>query len=105
MILEGLKRSRRAYLEALPFADEVPVVLDLRTTWDGQTWVRRRGKDLLSDGPIDVLTMDGRYLGSYPADTAMPVAFGPEGLLAFVEIDEIGLNTVVVKRLTTTPTR
>ena len=92
-------------LEALPFADEVPVVLDLRTTWDGQIWVRRRGEDLLSDGPIDVLTMDGRYMWSYPADTAMPTAFGPEGLVAFVEIDEIGLNTVVVKRLTTTPAR
>lgn len=99
MMLEGLMRSRRAYLEALPAAEEVPVVLDLRTTRDGQIWVRRRGEDLLGDGPIDVLTMDGRYLGSYPAGTSMPVAFGPEGLLAFVEVDELGMNTVVVGRL------
>ena len=99
MMLEGLKRTRRAYLEALPAADEIPVVVDLRTTWEGEIWVRRRGGDLLGDGPIDVLTADGRYLGSYPSDTAMPTAFGPGGLLAFVERDEVGLNRVVVKRV------
>lgn len=99
MILEGLKRTRRAYLEALPAADEIPVVVDLRTTWEGEIWVRRRGRDLLSDGPIDVVTADGRYLGSYPSDTAMPTAFGPGRLLAFVERDEVGLNRVVVKRV------
>ncbi|MCY4399395.1 MAG: hypothetical protein OXE96_08670 [Gemmatimonadetes bacterium] len=99
MMLEGLKRTRRVFLDALPSADEVPVVIDLRTTWESRIWVRRRGEDLLSDGPIDVLTTDGRYLGSYPSDTAMPTAFGPGGLLAFVERDEFGMNTVVVKRV------
>lgn len=99
MMLEGLKRTRRAYLEALPSADEIPVVVDMRTTWEGEIWVRRRGEDLLGDGPIDVLTADDRYLGSYPSDTAMPTAFGPGGLLAFVERDEVGLNRVVVKRV------
>ncbi len=98
-MVEGLTRSRRAFLEALPAADEVPVVLDLRTTWDGEIWVRRRGDDLLGDGPIDVLAPDGRYLGSYPADTPMPTAFGPMGLLAFIETGELGEHTVVVKRV------
>lgn len=99
MMLEGLTRTRRAYLEALPSADEIPVVVDMRTTWEGEIWVRRRGEDLLSDGPIDVLTADGRYLGSYPSDTAMPTAFGPGGLLVFIERDEVGLHRVVVKRV------
>ena len=99
MMLEGLLRSRRAYLEALPAADEVAVILDLRTTWEGRIWVRRRAEDLIGDGPIDVLTMDGRYLGSYPSDTTMPIAFGPSGLLAFVETDGLGVNTVVVRRM------
>lgn len=99
MMLEGLRRTRRAYIEALPSADEIPVVVDMRTTWEGEIWVRRRGEDLLSDGPIDVLTTDGRYLGSYPSDTTMPTAFGPGGLLAFVERDEVGLHRVVVKRV------
>ena len=98
VMVESLTRSRRAFLEALPAADEVPVVLDLRTTWDGEIWVRRRGEDLLSDGPIDVLTPDGRYLGSYSADTPMPTAFGPDGLVAFIETDALGVQTVVVRR-------
>ena len=97
---EAAKRSRRLFLEALPFADEIPVVRDLRTTWDGNIWVQRRGDEPVSDGPIDVLTMDGRYLGSYPSGTIMPSAFGPGGLVAFVEADELGLETVVVRRVT-----
>ena len=96
---EGVRRSTLAFLEAPPVADELPVVLDLRTTWDGEIWVRRRGEDPLGDGPIDVLTADGRYLGSRPAATAMPIAFGPGGLTAFVESDELGVVTVVVRRL------
>ena len=99
-IREGLKRSRRLFLEALPAADKVPVVRDLRTTWDGDIWVQRRGDEPGSDGPIDVLTMDGRYLGSYPSGTIMPAAFGPGGLVAFMEADELGLQTVVVRRVT-----
>jgi len=54
----------------------------------------------VSDGPIDVLTPDGRYLGTFPAEEmAMPGAFGPDGLAAFVEVDELGVQSVVVRRL------
>lgn len=105
MLLEGTRRTRLAFLQALPSADEVPVVVGLRTTPEGRIWVQRRGEDMIGDGPIDVLTMDGRYLGSYPADTAMPTAFGPGGLLAFVERDEFGSNFVVVKRVVSEASR
>ena len=97
--VEGLKTQRRAFLEALPASDEVPVISDLRTSWEGEIWVRRRDADNLRDGPIDVLARDGRYLGSYPAGTPMPDAFGPGGLLAFVETGELGHYSVVVKRV------
>ena len=60
----------------------------------------RRGEGPRDDGPIDVLTPDGRYLGSYPAGTsALPAAFGPDGLAAFVEASELNVQTVVVKRM------
>ncbi len=99
MIREGAVRSRRMFLEAQTAAEWVPVVRDLRTTWDGEIWVRRRGDEPASDGPIDVLTSDGRYLGSYPAGTPMPDAFGPDGLVAFNETGDFDQYTVRVGRV------
>ena len=92
-------------IEDMEFADEIPVVRGLGTTWDGQIWVLRYGEDPLADGPIDVLTADGRYLGSYRAGvTGLPTAFGPGGLVVFIERDELDVKTVVVKRLARSPT-
>ncbi len=48
----------------------------------------------------DVITSEGRYVGTFPAGaTAMPAAFGPDGLAAFVEIDDLDTPTVIVKRV------
>ena len=93
-------RGRRERIENMEFADEVPVIRDLGVTRDGRIWVMRRGEEPLSDGAIDVVTADGRYVGSYPAGAVgLPDAFGPEGLMAFIEVDELGVQTVVVKRV------
>ncbi|MDE2655821.1 MAG: hypothetical protein OXI71_18660 [Gemmatimonadota bacterium] len=93
-------RDERERIDNLEFHPVVPVIRGLATTWDGHIWVVRRGEEPLSDGPIDVLTADGRYLGSYPAGaTAIPDAFGPGGLVAFIETDELDVETVVVKRI------
>ncbi len=78
----------------------VPAVHKLRTTWDGNIWVQRRSEEPWTRGPIDVLTPDGRYLGTLAAGaTAMPAAFGPDGLVAFIERNELGVQTVLVRRL------
>ena len=90
----------RRNAESMEFHPVIPVVRSLRTSWAGDIWVQRRGEEPVSDGPIDVLTPDGRYLGTFTADaTAMPDAFGPDGLVAFVETDELDVQTVVVKRV------
>ena len=92
-----LGRERIASME---FYHEVPVVRDLRTGWEGTIWVQRRGEKPASDGPIDLLTPDGRYIGTLAtSSTAMPSAFGPDGLVAFRERDEFDVSRVVVKRL------
>ena len=91
----------RRNAESMEFYPVIPVVRSLRTSWEGNIWVQRRGEEPVSDGPIDVLTPDGRYLGTLAADaTAMPSSFGPDGLVAFVERDELDVQTVVVKRVT-----
>ena len=85
------------------FHPELSVIHALATTWDGRIWVQRRGPWPDTDGPIDVLTADGDYIGTFPAGTpGMPAAFGPEGLVAFIELDELDIATVVVRRLPAT---
>ena len=92
-----LGRRRIADME---FYHEIPVVRTLRTSWDGTIWVLRRGDEPASDGPIDLLTPDGRYIGTYAAAaTETPDAFGPDGLAAFIERDAFDVPTVVVRRL------
>ena len=90
-----------SHADRVGFFDEVSIVRGLRTGWDGEIWVRRHGEEPGDDaGPIDVLTMDGRYIGTYPAgEVALPAAFGPDGLVAFIERDEMDVRYVVVKRL------
>ena len=83
------------------FYPEVSVLRNLSTTWEGRIWVERRGDRLEGAGPIDVLTPEGGYIGTFPPGaTAMPDAFGPDGLAAFIEKDEMDVARVVVRRLT-----
>ncbi|MDE2764187.1 MAG: hypothetical protein OXQ94_18570 [Gemmatimonadota bacterium] len=97
----AIRRFENERIDTLPFSDEVAILRALRTGWDGEIWVQRHGEEPIDDsGPIDVLTMDGRYLGSYRAGAVdMPAAFGPDGLAAFIETDELDVRTVVVRRL------
>ena len=91
---------RRERIENLEFFREVSVIRGLFVAWDGTIWVRRRGEEPESDGPVDLLMPDGRYLGSFPTDGVdIPDGFGPDGLAAFIETDELGVKTVVVGRL------
>ena len=97
-------RERRRQIEELEFHTELSVIRGLGTTWDGEIRVLRRGEGPRDDGPIDVLDADGRYLGSYRAGaTRIPDAFGPGGLGAYVESDELGVQTVVVRRVVARP--
>ena len=94
------RESTLELLANLPFSEEVAIPRALRTGWDGEIWVQRHGEEPFDDfGPIDLLTMDGEYLGSYRTGAIeMPAAFGPDGLIAFIETDELGVREVVVRR-------
>ena len=99
--LAGVFRAAHARaIEDMQFFPEVPVLHALRTTWEGNLWVQRRGEEPDVDrGPIDVLTPDGRYLGTLNQQMRMPDEFGPDGLVVFLEKDEFDVPVVVVKRL------
>lgn len=90
----------RQAIEAREFFDEVPVIRGLRATWEGGVWVRRVGDQPWDDdGPIDVFGPTRTYLGTLLAGTALPDAFGPDGLVAYWETDDLDVPTIVVKRL------
>lgn len=90
-------------LAQMTFYHEVPVVSGMRAGWERAIWVERSGDEPWLDnsaGPIDVITYGGEYLGTFPqGEIDMPLALGPNGLAAFVELDEFDVPTVVVKRL------
>ena len=100
---DGNVQSATYELPEPAFFPELPLIHALSGSWDGRIWVQRRDDYPETDGPIDVLTPEGDYIGTFPAGTtALPDAFGPNGLAAFIELDEFDVATVVVRRLPVT---
>lgn len=94
------RNRQRERIEDLEYWSVVPVIRGLHTTWNGMIWVRRRGDEPVGVGPVDVLDAAGRYVGSYrTGEIDIPAAFGLDGLAAFIERDEFGVEMVVVKRV------
>ena len=97
---DGSVQSTSYEIPEPAFFPELSVIHALSATWHGRIWVQRRDQYPETDGPIDVLTPEGDYIGTFPArTTALPDAFGPNGLAAFIELDEMDVATVVVRRL------
>ena len=95
-----VKEMMRNQLAQMQFYPELPVLMNLSTGWSGKIWAVRRGEKPTETGPIDVLTPAGQYVGTFAVGaTALPSAFGPEGMVAFVERDDFDVPSVVVKRL------
>lgn len=96
-MIRGIQENQ---ISQMRFYPELPVVTGLSTSWTGKVWVERRGDEPEGEGPIDVLTAAGQYVGTLPAGaTATPDAFGPNGVAAFIEEDDFGVPVVVVRRL------
>ena len=90
----------RKQAEDRGFYHEVPILEALRATWDGALWIDRIGDDLDDPGPIDVFGANREYVGTFAAgEIRMPTAFGPDGLVAYWEFDELDVPTIVVKRV------
>jgi hypothetical protein len=96
---EALQRARERQLEAVVrFYPELQVIRGLRADREGRLWVARVGEDPWTPGPIDVLATDGSYLGTVEG-LALPDAFGPDGLAAWIETGELDVPVVVVRRV------
>jgi hypothetical protein len=101
---EQVKDMLRERIEGMVFAGEIPVIEDMSVDWEGRLWIERTGDEVGERGPIDVVDPDGSYLGTLrPGVTELPDAFGPSGLAAFLERDEMDVPRIVVRRFFLTP--
>ncbi len=86
-------------VENMIFPEEVPVISRLAVDRSDRIWVQRSA--LMGEpGPTDILTVDGQYFGTIAPDgLRIPAAFGPDGLLAYIDRDELDIQRVRVVRL------
>lgn len=100
MAQDQVKQMMRQRLENRPFYPVIPVVGGLAAGWEGTLWVGRAQVDPTEDGPVDLFTADGEYRGTLSAGApGIPDAFGPDGLVAYIERDEYDVASVKVRRL------
>ncbi|HEX6308813.1 MAG TPA: 6-bladed beta-propeller [Longimicrobiales bacterium] len=92
------QEALRMTLENTPFAEYMSVVSSIRTDPQGRIWAQRRLADGRAAGPIDLLTPEGRYIGTLPAQ-ALPNAVSESGLAAWIVTDDLGVEKVTVRRL------
>lgn len=103
--LGDLQEQMRAVLmrqvETMVFTAEIPVIADLAVDPEDRLWIARMGPGGdEAAGPTDIVHADGEYIGTLPADgLRIPAAFGPGGLMAYIESDEMDVQTVRVVRL------
>lgn len=97
---DRIREMQKQQLENRGFYPEIPVVAGLAASPRGTIWLERSTVNPDDDGPIDLFRADGTYLGTIPDDgLRIPQAFGPDGLVAYVERDEMDIPSVHVMRL------
>ncbi len=96
----AMREAIERQIEEMTFPDGIPVVAGLAADREGRLWIERSSQDRVEDGPIDIVTPDGGYVGTLgPDGPRLPNAFGPAGLMAYLVEDDLGVQTVRVIRL------
>ena len=97
---EQMRANQLAQVDNMVFTEVIPVIAGMAVDAKDLIWVERTGPGGDGAGPIDILTADGAYIGTLPADgPRIPDAFGPDGLMAYIETDELDVPVVRVIRL------
>lgn len=92
-------RSVDRMLDEMEYADTMRQVQNLRLAPSGKIWVERT-PDVFGDdpGPIDLITFQGRYLGTITG-LRVPDAISASSRAAWIERDENDVERVVVRTL------
>ncbi len=95
----AMRKMREDQIGDLRFPEEIPVITNMAVDWSDRIWVQRSALPG-ETGPIDLLDADGRYFGTLAPDgLRIPRAFGPGGLLAYIDRDDLDIQRVRVVRL------
>ena len=85
-------------LNELTFNETMPVLAGLYVDPRGRMWVQRTGREVGSDGPIDLIDASGRYVGTLNGQK-LPAAVSVSGRAAYIERDDMDVEKVVVRKL------
>ena len=97
---EQMRAMMERQIESMVFTEEIPVIAGLAVDPRDRLWIARMGPAGDETGPTDIITASGQYIGTLPADgLRIPAAFGPNGLMAYIDSDEMDVQTVRVIRL------
>jgi len=98
--MDGMADAMRERIENMLFFAEIPAIEALAADRQGRLWIQRSSGEPGEPGPTDIVRADGTYVGTIPADgLRIPDAFGPNGLVAWIETDEFDAERVVVARI------
>jgi hypothetical protein len=95
----GLRAQMANALQNVDFASVMPVINNVRADARGNLWVARSGPSPDRSGPIDLISPEGEYIGTLTG-LALPDAFSRRGRIAQVRKNAMGVEEVVVQRLT-----
>jgi len=85
-------------IREMQFAEILPLITGISTDPVGRIWVERTTTEG-ANGPIELITDEGRYIGTVRG-IARPAAVSRDGgRAAWIETDELGVERVVVRSL------
>jgi hypothetical protein len=85
-------------IREMQFAETMAIIQAVSTDPTGRIWVERT-TTTEDNGPIELVTADGRYIGTVQG-IARPAAVTRDGArAAWIETDELGVERVVVRSL------
>ncbi len=95
----GLPREQiEQRVREMQFADTVRTIQGMTVTPAGRLWIERTPANVGDPGPIDIVTADGRYLGTVTG-VKLPAAVSATGRAAYLERDGDDVEHVVVRQL------
>lgn len=87
-------------VEGSGFEATIPWISQIAVGPAEELWVRRKQVGSLVEGPIDVFSSDGSYVGTLPAETPFPVLFLPDGRIGVIERDSLDVDRLAIRRIT-----